>query len=931
MSRSVDLISRKTNDKTVFANQGNIAVPLQEPSVILVHASPKHVIRYEYQGNDLLIYMEDGSVIRCTNYFTEGRQSVQGELLFEDETGMLTRVTFDPMVVQLPVDTAVITPTETYINSVEALPAHGGGFEWGTWGMGALAVAGGVAVFSDDLFSSDDDDSSGSSTATITPTFTAKDTTGDSQGTLADKDKTDELTPTFSGNGAIGATIQIQDSSGNVLASATVGAYGTWSVKLPTQELGTHTYSVKQVEGSTVTAVGDITLTMVDIGKLAIDPVTGDNLLNAAEVGKGFSITGTSTNMPEGTIVTVSFNGKSYKVAIDSSGKWEVPLTAYEVSTLATGNYELTVSAEDAAGNTTETKETVRVELSTPTLTLDAIAHDNIINAAEAGRDPNSTSTEAFVISGTSNAGQNQKVTVTFNGKEYTATLSSTGNWSIIIPEADLKTLPNSGSLKVSVTVSDSAGNSATVDRTVTVDTVLPTVTIHTIAGDNNIDSTEMGQAQIISGTATDVGEGDVVKVTLNGKTYTTTIQKNGSWQVGVSADDLKSLTDPKYTVEVSITDSAGNVGKSTVDLTVGSLEAPTLELDPVAHDNIINAAEAGRDESVTNVEPLLISGSTDAGQNQIVTVVFNSVTYTATVSSGGLWSVIISDADIAKFPETGDLQLKVSVTGINGKETIVEKIIPIDTQIPEITINSLGENNHLTSDDLANGITISGSVTGAAEGDSVVVTFNSKTYTATVDANLTWKVDVTATNLASVNAGNDISLSVKITDAASNVGSATSTVTTELAVAESTEQETSSQSENTAQSEQASVLASSETHVLLSRLLDVQEKESETESIHQIETHPVVALSGTGQVQIALQELLPVSVSEEEQSIDLKVILPDSVSSDETGIEMLSAVATEQARGSGIGDFTPLLMLNDIRDVDLASVIENHPLPVIG
>ena len=62
----VDVIIRKTAEKTVLTGEGNLSVSVSAPSVIEVHGSAQDVARYVRQGKDLLLYMKDGSVIRCT-------------------------------------------------------------------------------------------------------------------------------------------------------------------------------------------------------------------------------------------------------------------------------------------------------------------------------------------------------------------------------------------------------------------------------------------------------------------------------------------------------------------------------------------------------------------------------------------------------------------------------------------------------------------------------------------------------------------------------------------------------------------------------------------------------------------------------------------------------------------------------------------------
>nr|WP_285278910.1 Ig-like domain-containing protein [Escherichia coli] len=81
----------------------------------------------------------------------------------------------------------------------------------------------------------------------------------------------------------------------------------------------------------------------------------------------------------------------------------------------------------------------------------------------------------------------------------------------------------------MSAAVSDKAGNPASATHNLTVDLVAPVVTINTVAGDDIINSTEHGQAQIISGSATGATTGNTVSVTIGTTTYTTVLDANGS------------------------------------------------------------------------------------------------------------------------------------------------------------------------------------------------------------------------------------------------------------------------------------------------------------------------------------------------------------------------------------------------------------------
>ncbi|MEW5020362.1 Ig-like domain-containing protein, partial [Enterobacter hormaechei subsp. xiangfangensis] len=69
-----------------------------------------------------------------------------------------------------------------------------------------------------------------------------------------------------------------------------------------------------------------------------------------------------------------------------------------------------------------------------------------------------------LAISGTSTAEAGQTVTVSLNGKDYTTTVSANGSWTLNVPAADLAGLSD-GSVTVTASVSDKAGNPASADH----------------------------------------------------------------------------------------------------------------------------------------------------------------------------------------------------------------------------------------------------------------------------------------------------------------------------------------------------------------------------------------------------------------------------------------------------------------------------------
>ncbi|WPM86127.1 BapA prefix-like domain-containing protein [Apirhabdus apintestini] len=324
----IEVIVRKTAAKTALSGEGNLSVSLTAPSVIEIHASAADVARYVRQGKDLLIYMKDGSVIRCSGYFVAEGADGHSELVFADEQG-LTHISFPDAADTVGMAPVTLKPHASPIASIAPFLEHASG-DSQVWGWAAGAALGGGAIGALLAHDSGGDDKHHTKIIDKTrevesakPSFVVSDHKGDSQGVLSANATTDDATPTFSGTGQPGATIQIKDAKGNTIASAMVGKDGAWSVKLPTQSDGTHSWSVVQIDGDKTTAAGNITLN-VDTrdASVALDTTTGDNVINGAEQAAGFTLGGHSEHLVNGTVLTVSLNGKTYKTTVDVHGKW---------------------------------------------------------------------------------------------------------------------------------------------------------------------------------------------------------------------------------------------------------------------------------------------------------------------------------------------------------------------------------------------------------------------------------------------------------------------------------------------------------------------------------------------------------------------------------------------------------------------------------
>ncbi|HDP6911148.1 BapA-related adhesin SiiEA [Escherichia coli] len=765
MSLIIDVISRKTSVKQTLINPGDVTVVIYEPSVVQVHAQASAVARYVREGNDLLIYMQDGTVIRCNGYFLQAANTAeQSELVFADGQ-QLTHVTFADTAagglapVELTAQTTAIESIAPFLDTVAQTSA----FPWG-WLAGAAVGGGALGAL---LASGGDGDSKTevinnptppAEPGNATPSFLVTDNQGDQRGILATNDITDDTTPTFSGSGQAGATIQIKDSNGNTIASTQVDNNGHWSVSLPTQSAGEHTWSVVQIVGSTITDAGSITLT-IDNSQASVQVATtaGDNIINASEQAAGFTLSGTSSHLAQGTELTVTLNGKTYTTSVGANGAWSVQVPTADAQALGEGNQAVLVSGKDTTGNTVTGAQLLTVDTQPPTLAINTIAQDNIISAAEHN--------VALVLSGTSNAEAGQTVTLTVNGKSHTATVGSDGTWQVTLPATEVQALAE-GSQTLSASVSDRAGNTTSNSANFAVDTSAPVVSVNTIAGDDILNTAEQIVAQIISGQVSGASPGDTVSVKLGATVLTGIVLADGTWNVALDPAVTRTLARGPNDIIVTVTDAAGNTGTATHNITLAGV-APQVAIDTISGDNVLNALESQ--------QPLTLSGTSNLPDGGTVNVTLNNVTYSAQVS-GGIWTLNVPVSDVVNLANT-TYTVTASATDVTGNTGTAQSNLLVDTVLPQVIINTFAGDNIVNNAEAAADQTLSGVVVGAAQGDTVTIQLGGNTYTATVGSNLTWSVNVPAADLQALGDG-ALTINASVTTVHGNTGSSALDIT---------------------------------------------------------------------------------------------------------------------------------------------------------
>ncbi|WP_312458114.1 Ig-like domain-containing protein [Pseudescherichia sp.] len=546
-------------------------------------------------------------------------------------------------------------------------------------------------------------------------------------------------------------TVTLNDKS----YSTTVDSLGRWQLSIPQADIQQLQdgqpyiveYQIVDPAGNVTTGQTDFTTNFTS-PQVIVDPLTGDNVLNTAELLLSQTLSGQTVNIPAGQVVTITLGNKTYFAEVMGDGSWKTILPSGDLSSLAQGDNALTVSVNDANGNPVVRTETINVDGTQTGIAIAILSTDDYLNAGEA-------QSPLEVRGVTTVTGPDVNIVVRFNGKEYAVTaVDAAGNWSVQIPSADLLLLPDGPNTVEAVVTqgAQSAGDTHTLNVQIH---YLPIPTIDAPFGDGYLNSVEKGQDQVLSGNTGVSGSGQSVSVQLAGNTYQALVDGDGNWRVTVPASDMQAIPDGLLTINVNASDAAGNSSPLTSTAQVDTT-LPALSLLPLTADGKLNGQELGQDQVLNGI-------SSVAERGQPVTVTLNGNTYTTTVGTDGNWQLPLPAADLSQLSQ-GSYPLTVTLTDAAGNTQTVMQNIDVKTAVPVITVQALTDGNDLDAAELKVDQILQGTVTNAEPGSVIVVTLGSGSYQGTVDAGGSWRVTLPAVELQKLPDGTN-TLNVSVTD----------------------------------------------------------------------------------------------------------------------------------------------------------------------
>ncbi|QDY69418.1 VCBS domain-containing protein [Qingshengfaniella alkalisoli] len=628
-------------------------VTLDAPSVIRLQAGPEQIAGYQRDGDDLVITLNDGSVLRIDNFFVmiEGERS---DLVFEDASDVDWWAQYDDTS-----DGFAFAEIEQQGASMPWLP----GLLATGLGAGAAAASGGDSGSA----AMENDPPEGAAQPVTTP----EDTPVDGVVTGSDVDG-DELSYTLSGDPEHGTVTVNPDGSYSYVPDEDYTGEDSFEVTVSDGNGGTDTVTVPV----TVTPVNDPPVGEAELVTTPEDtPV--DGVVTGSDVD-GDDLTYTLNGDPEHGTVTVNPDG-SYSYVPDEDYTGE-------------DSFEVTVS--DGNGGT----DTVTVPVTvTP-------VNDPPVGEAELVTTPEDTPVDG-VVTGSDVDGDDLTYTLNGDPEHGTVTVNPDGSYSYV-PDEDY-----TGEDSFEVTVSDGNGGTDTVTVPVTVTPVNDPAAISGEAeGDvieaGGVENDVPGSPDALGTLAVeDVDEGEAgfqAPDSLEGTYGSFSFDpETGEWSYTLDNDRAatQALTDGETATDQLVVTSRDGTATETIEVTVtGANDVPVVTegTGAVTEDDDNGTGNLTTSGQLTISDPDAGESGVDADNLAFVGGSHGGAALGAmSVDSDGNWDYSVDNTleDIQTLAEGESITESWTVPSTDGTaDTTITVTINGTNDLPEISGEATGD-----------------------------------------------------------------------------------------------------------------------------------------------------------------------------------------------------------------------------------------------
>ncbi|MET6678884.1 BapA/Bap/LapF family large adhesin [Citrobacter amalonaticus] len=568
------------------------------------------------------------------------------------------------------------------------------------------------------------------------------DDTGSVQGDLKSGQTTDDTQPGLHGFSTPNSTVDILVDGVVVASNVQVDENGNWSwdwTSTDALDEGQHTFQVvDSANGSKTSAVVNITVDLTPPTQPAIGSVTDD-----VAPGTGTLTSGQTTNDTRPTLSGSGTNGETITIYDGDTpiGQVQVVNGAWSFTppiALGEGSHDLTITATDAAGNTSVASDPFVVVVDTTPPVAPTIASATDDSEPQTGVIGNGGSTNDTTPDFSGSGEEGSTITVYDNGIKIGAAQVVNGSWSFTAP-----TLAT-GSHAITVTATDAMGNvsAPSAAYTVNVDTTAPRVpVIQSVTDDTNPATGVLANGQstndtqpTFQGTAE---PGSTVTLYDGGLAVSSVVVgTDGSWSL--SPDN--PLGNGSHNLTVTATDAAGNEGPSAAfSLTVDTQVPSAPVISSVTDDVAPNSGSLSNGQSTNDTRPTL-TGTAEA--NSTVSI-FDGTTLLGTVQADGTGAWTFTPATALG---NGSHTFNVTATDAAGNVSpgaaftvVVDTVAPTAPAIVSVTDNVTPGTGDLTNGQSTNDTRPI--ITGTGEPGSTINVYDGNVLlgTATVTEGGSW------------------------------------------------------------------------------------------------------------------------------------------------------------------------------------------------
>ncbi|MGV2988222.1 VCBS domain-containing protein, partial [Vibrio sp. E150_011] len=290
---------------------------------------------------------------------------------------------------------------------------------------------------------------------------------------LAESGQNIDITGHVSGDFNVGDAVSLSVNGATISAlTGVVDSQGNYSISVPAQTLikanihsiyASGQQPVHSIEatvittdqagniGSATTGTQAFSIDKIASANIQLDPVTADNVINAAESNHNVSITGhVNGDVQQGDTVNILVGQQTHTGIVDQNGQFSIDVAGSEL--IAQTAITATVDTTDNAGNPAHASQTLSYAVDTqvdmPTITFENPGSDNAYSKAEIAQGHAGTITATVHAAADAKIGEHIKI----NGVDHVLDTHSLRNG------LQIEVAPGS---HVQVTMTDEHGNTA--------------------------------------------------------------------------------------------------------------------------------------------------------------------------------------------------------------------------------------------------------------------------------------------------------------------------------------------------------------------------------------------------------------------------------------------------------------------------------------